>query len=265
MMDRRSLTIGAALASVLAASGARGQTARQASRPAASGARNVVLVHGAFADGSSWAGVIARLQSAGMRVIAVQNPLTSLADDVAATRRALDMMDGPTVLVGHSYGGNVISEAGMDPKVASLVYVAALAPEPGEVLEDMTRGHPPAPGLAHVRAVGDFARLDEAGYLNDFAPDVPRAQARVMYAAQGPVAADLFGQKTTQAAWRDKPSWYVVATQDRMILPVVQRALAKKIGATAVEVLASHAVPVSHPAEVARVIQTAARARPKAA
>lgn len=264
-MNRRSLIAGAALASALAGSGALAQTARQAPRSTVGGARNAVLVHGAFADGSSWEGVTSRLQAAGMRVIAVQNPLTSLADDVAATRRALDMMDGPTVLVGHSYGGNVISEAGVDPKVVGLVYVAALAPEPGEVLEDMTRGHPPAPGLAHVRAAGGFAQLDEAGYLNDLAPDVPRARARAMYAAQGPVVADLFGQKTTQAAWRDKPSWYVVATQDRMILPVVQRALAKKIGATAVEVLASHAVPVSHPAEVARVIQTAARARPRAA
>jgi pimeloyl-ACP methyl ester carboxylesterase len=221
-------------------------------------ARNVVLVHGAFADGSSWAGVIAALHRAGLRATAVQNPLTSLADDVAATRRALARQDGPTVLVGHSYGGVVISEAGMDPTVSALVYVAALAPDAGEGFETLAQRFPVPPGAASIQAADGFAQLEETGFVAHFAPDLPPDQARVLAAVQGPIGAGLFGERTTVAAWRDKPCWYAVSTQDQMVAPEMQRFVAERMGATTVEVPASHASPVSHPNAIAALIVQAA-------
>lgn len=220
--------------------------------------RNVVLVHGAFADGSSWAGVVAALQAKGLRVIAVQNPLTSLADDVAATKRAMNLMDGPMVLAGHSYGGTVISEAGDDPRVVGLVFVAALAPEAGEAFGELAKKFPAPPGLAFIRAKDGFAQLDPDGFVANFCQDVPPGRARVMAASQGPVAAGLFDQKTSATAWKSRLNWYAVSTQDRMVAPEMQRFYAKRMGAKVMDVHASHASPVSRPADIARLIEAAA-------
>jgi pimeloyl-ACP methyl ester carboxylesterase len=195
----------------------------------------------------------------GFRVTAVQNPLTSLQDDVAATRRALAAQDGPTVLAGHSYGGVVITEAGDDPKVRSLVYVAALAPEVGEPYEDLAGRFPTPPGGASIRAAGGFAQLDEAGFVANFAQDLPRERALVLAAAQGPIAATLFGDRTSAAAWKTKPSWYAVSTQDRMIAPEMERFVAARMSATVVEIETSHASPVTRPEEIANLIAAAAK------
>lgn len=221
-------------------------------------ARNAVLVHGAFADGSSYAGVIPLLQAQGVRVIAVQNPLTSLKDDVAATRRALAQMDGPTVLVGHSYGGTVISEAGDDPKVSSLVFLAALGLEPGETFGDIAKRFPPGPGLGTLQAKDGYVQMSAEGFVKFFMPDVPEAKAKALEATQGPVAATLFEDKTTRAAWQSKPSFYAVATQDQLLPEAMQRFFATRMKATVADVASSHALPISQPDAVAKLILTAA-------
>ena len=184
---------------------------------------NVVLVHGAFADGSSWTDVIAILQEKGLRATAVQNPLTFFADDVAATRRALDRQDGPTVLVGHSYGGVVITETGLHKNVWSLVYVAAMAPEVGELFSEVAGRFPSPPGAAAIEVNGLFAQLSESGFQANFAQDLDPARARVLSAVQGPISSGLFGELTSVAAWKKKPSWYAISTQDRMIAPNLER------------------------------------------
>jgi pimeloyl-ACP methyl ester carboxylesterase len=190
--------------------------ARAQSTPA--GVKNVVLVHGAFADGSSWAKVIPALQARGLRVIAVQNPLTSLADDVAAARRAIDMMDGPVLMVGHSWGGVVITEAGNDPKVAGLLYVAALAPGDGQSVADAVQGTPPAPGNAEYRVdASGFQSLTAKGIDQFFAQDVPAAERKIIFATQGPWAKTAPTEKVSKAAWKNKPSWSIIAGADRMI------------------------------------------------
>src|SRR5262245_7027937 len=182
--------------------------------------KNVVLVHGAFADGSSWAKVIEILQAEGYHVTAVQNPLTSLADDVAATRRALAAQDGPAILVGHSWAGAVITEAGGDAKVAGLVYVAAFAPDVGENLDQHIKAYPPPPAFEHPTVDKDgFITLPADSYVNHFMWDVPKAEARVHAATQGPVSGSAFGVKFTNAAWKTKPSWYIVAKRDEAIAP----------------------------------------------
>src|SRR6478672_5712482 len=173
-------------------------------------ARNVVLIHGAWADGSSWAEVIPRLQAAGLKVTAVQNPLTSLADSVAAARRELALQDGPTVLVAHSWGGTVISEVGVDPKVTALVYVAARAPDAGEDFVALSAKFPTAPARAGIEDHGGFTRLSEDAFLKYFANGLARDKAEVLYAVQQPTAASLFGDRTTVAAWRSKPNFYAV-------------------------------------------------------
>ena len=225
--------------------------------------KNVVLVHGAFADGSSWSGVVERLQAAGLHVVAVQNPLTSLADDVKATKRALAMQNGPTVLVGHSYGGTVITEVGVDPKVTELVYVAALAPKPGEDVSpsgELTKRFPTPPAGASISAINGFAQFDEKGFIENFAPDVLPSRARVLAASQGPIEQTLFDQKTTVAAWKQKPSWYAVSTMDRVIDPGLQRHFAERMKAQkTVLVDAGHASPVSQPYAIAELIKLAAR------
>src|SRR5882724_276150 len=178
------------------------------SQPAAPApARNVVLVHGAWADGSSWAEVIPRLQAAGLKVTSVQNPLTSLADSVAATRRVLAMQDGPTVLVAHSWGGTVISETGTDPKVTALVYVAARAPDAGEDFVTLSGKFPVGPVRAGIQQNDGFTKLSEESFLKYFANGVEPVQAKVLYAVQEATAAALFGGRTTSAAWHAKPSW----------------------------------------------------------
>ena len=240
-----------------------------APRPAAVAAppsgpvQNIVLVHGAFVDGSSWNGVIARLQKKGYRVASVQIPLTSLADDLAATRRVLAQLSGPTVLVGHSWGGVVITEAGSGPdasKVVGLVYVAAIAPDVGESAVDILKRGPQAPiGSAMIKDSTGFLWLDPARYHSDFAADVPETLTRVLVAAQQPIAAKAFDERATQAAWRYKPSFYIVTSRDRAVPPEIQRWMAHRIGATIVETPSSHLVPVAHAGATADAIDRAAK------
>ncbi len=232
------------------------EASAQVAKPAK--ARNVVLVHGAWADGSSWAEVISRLQAAGLHVTAVQNPLTSLADSVAATRRALALQDGPTVLVAHSWGGTVISEAGTDPKVTALVYVAARAPDAGEDFVALSGKFPTMPVRAGVQERDGFTNLSEEAFLKYFANGVAHDKAEVLYAVQEPTAASLFGERTTVAAWRSRPSWYAVSKLDQTISPDLERFLAKRLKATTVELEAGHLSLVSRPQEIAGLILAAA-------
>jgi pimeloyl-ACP methyl ester carboxylesterase len=223
------------------------------------GVRNVVLVHGAFADGSSWSKIIPLLEARGLHVVAVQNPLNTLADDVAATKRAIAKANGPVLLVGHSYGGAVITEAGNDAKVAGLVYVAAFAPGDGEAVADVAKAYPAPPGMAEeIADAAGFVSLSTKGVEEDFAPDLPPAERRLIAATQGPTAAVVFGTKISQAAWKSKPSWYVIATNDRMIPPELQRASAARLKATSLDIAASHVPMLSHPKEVASFIAQAA-------
>jgi pimeloyl-ACP methyl ester carboxylesterase len=233
-----------------------GQSLAQGARTAE--AHNVVLVHGAWADGSSWSEVILRLQAAGLHVTAVQNPLTSLADSVAATRRALALQDGSTVLVAHSWSGTVISELGTDPKVTALVYVAARAPDTGEDFVALSGKFPTMPLRAGVRDHDGFTTIAEDAFLKFFANGVPRDKAEVLYAVQEPTAAALFGERTTAAAWRTKPSWYAVSKLDQTISPDLERFLAARMKATTVELEAGHLSLVSHPREIADLILAAA-------
>ncbi|SRR5258708_1739731 len=224
-------------------------------------ADNVVLVHGAWADGSSWAEVIARLQAAGLKVTAVQNPLTSLADSVAETRRALALQDGPTVLVAHSWGGTVISETGTDPKVTSLVYIAARAPDADEDFVALSGKFPTGAVRAGVQEHDGFTKLSEEAFLKYFANGVPHQKAAVLYAEQQPTAASLFGGRTTAAAWHSKPTWYAVSKLDQTINPDLERFLAKRMNATTVELEAGHLSLVSHSKQVADLILAAAGRR----
>ena len=225
-------------------------------------AKNVVLVHGLYADGSSWIDVIPYLQRAGLNVTAVQNPLSSLADDVAATRRVLASLDGPTVLVGHSFAGTIISEAGDDPKVSALVYVAARAPDAGEDFGALAAKYPKPPASLGVIHKDGFFGLSEEAFLKDFAGDVESSKARALYAVQGRGADTLPNTKTTTAAWRVKPTWYQVSTEDRTINPDLERFLAKRMNATTIEINASHVALVSHPKEIADLILLAAGRKP---
>jgi pimeloyl-ACP methyl ester carboxylesterase len=227
---------------------------------AAPSVHNVVLVHGAYADGSGWNEVIARLQKAGMHVTSVQNPLTSLADDAEATRRALALQDGPTILVGHSWAGTVISETGNDPKVAALVYLAARAPDVGEDYGALAAKFPAPPASAGlVKSVDGFAQLSEQAFVRDFAGDLDPAQARVLYASQGRISQTLFSGRTTQAAWKNKPSYYVVSQNDRTTSPELERFVAKRMGAKTIELASSHVSMISHPDEIANLILEAAK------
>jgi pimeloyl-ACP methyl ester carboxylesterase len=221
-------------------------------------ANNVVLVHGLYADGSSWIDVVPYLQRAGLNVTVVQNPLSSLADDVAATRRALKSQDGPTVLVGHSFAGTIISEAGDDPKVSALVYVAARAPDAGEDFAALAAKFPKPPASAGVIRQDGFFWLSEEAFLRDFAGDIDPSRARALYAVQGRGADALPITKTTTAAWRVKPTWYQVSTADRTINPELERFLAKRMKATTIELDSSHVSMVSHPREIADLILLAA-------
>jgi len=223
------------------------------------GVRNVVIVHGAWADGSSWSKVIPLLQAKGLHVVAVQNPLTSLADDVAATKRAIALQDGPVLLVGHSYGGVVITEVGNDPKVVGLVYVAALAPSDGESVASITKPFPPAPLGSEVRADAEgFLTVTPKGIAEDFAQDLPDSEKQLLTATQGPTAAAVFGATVTTAAWKSKPSWYVIASNDRAVAPELQKAEAAAMKATSITVPSSHVPMLSHPREVADLIEQAA-------
>lgn len=221
---------------------------------------SVVIVHGAFADGSDWAKVVPYLQAEGVSVTVVQNPLTSLADDVAATQRALNNQPGEVVLVGHSWGGTVISEAGTHDKVSALVYVAAFAPDAGQFSGEQGKGAPTPPGISQIKADSNgFLYMTPEGMAKDFAQDLPAEQTAVMTATQGPIKASAFDDRTTVAAWKTKPSWYLLASEDRMIHPDVQRSAAKRIGATLTELRTSHVPQQSQPAAVAKVILDAVR------
>ena len=225
---------------------------------AATGVKNIVLVHGAFADGSSWSKIIPLLEAKGYKVTAVQIPLTSLDDDVAATKRAIAMQDGQVLLVGHSWGGMVIAQAGTDAKVAGLVYVNAFAPNAGQSANDLGQGYPTPPGIKTLKASNGFLWLPPAAVAEYFAQDLPRSETEVMAATQGPIAAASFGAKVSGAAWQTKPSWYTVGKQDNMINPDLERAMAKKIKATTLELDSSHVPMLSQPEKIASFIATAA-------
>lgn len=252
IMNRRTF------ASTLAAGAAVAlmpRVGRAANGPAA---RNIVLVHGLFADGSSWSEVIPRLQSAGLNVTSVQNPLTTLDDAVAETHRVLARQDGPTVLAGHSFSGMIVTEAGVDSNVSAVVYVAARAPDAGEDYTALAKRFPTPPASAGIVFDGDEGRLTEAAFLRDFASDLPEDRARVLYAVQEPFHKALLAGKTEHAAWRSKPSFYAVSSQDRVINPDLERFMAKRMGATTIEVQAGHLSLVSHPREITDLILRAA-------
>ena len=221
-------------------------------------ARNVVLVHGLFADGSSWSEVIARLQAAGLNVTSVQNPLNTLPEAVASAERVLARQDGPTVLVGHSFSGMIVTEAGVHPNVSALVYVAARAPDAGEDYAALAKTFPTPPASAGIVFDGDEGRLSEQAFLRDFAGDLPEAKAKVLYAVQEPFQKALLAGKTTHAAWRSKPSFYAVSTEDRTINPDLERFMAKRMGAKTIEVKASHLSLISQPDAITRLILEAA-------
>ena len=228
--------------------------------------RNVVLVHGAYADGSSWSAVVERLHAVGLTATAVQNPLSSLADDVAHTVRILDLQDEPTILVGHSFAGTVITQAGVDPRVAGLVYVAARAPDAGEDYAALATRFPEPPANAGLVFKDGFGGLTEEAFLDDFANGVERDRARTLYAVQGRVSEMLFHERVSEAAWRTKPSWYAISRNDRTTSPDLERFLAKRMGATTVQIDSGHLSLITHPDEVTQLILEAARgARPTAA
>lgn len=248
-------------AAILLASLLSNVSSAQADTTAELKGKSVVLVHGAFADGSSWNKVIPLLEAKGLNVIAVQNPLSSLENDVAATRNAIDQQAGPVILVGHSWAGSVITQAGVDDKVKGLVYVAAFAPDRGQSLQDLLQGQPaPAWAASLKKDAGGNLRLSTDAILHQFAQDVPEPEARLIAATQGPWAEQCAAQPVSEAAWRGKPSWDIIATQDRMIAPDLQERMAKTIGAHTVRVPASHVVMLSHPQQVADTIITAAKA-----
>ncbi len=243
-------------AGLLSASLFAAEALAQATKPVE--AKNVVLVHGSWADGSSWSEVISRLQAAGLHVTAVQNPLTSLEASVAETKRILALQDGPTVLAGHSWAGTVVSEAGTDPKVTALVFVAARAPDAGEDFVATSAKFPTTPVRAGVVNNNGFTTVSEEAFLKYFANGVPHDKAEVLYAVQQPTAATLFGEKTTAAAWHTKPSFYEVSKNDQTISPDLERFLAKRMNATTIELDSGHLALVSHPKEIADLILQAA-------
>jgi pimeloyl-ACP methyl ester carboxylesterase len=221
----------------------------------------IVLVHGGFVDGAGWEGVYNLLKKDGFNVSIVQNPTTSLADDVAATRQILAQIKGPIVLVGHSYGGVVITEAGNDPRVSKLVYIAAFAPDKGESVASLIANPPPGAPVPPILPPQDgFLFLDRAKFADSFAGDVGAEKAAFMADSQVPWGVKALEGAVTEPSWRKKPSWYLVATDDRMIPPPAQQMMAKRAGATVVESKGSHAVYVSRPEAVASIIKSAARA-----
>jgi pimeloyl-ACP methyl ester carboxylesterase len=226
--------------------------------PASGPVRNIVLVHGAFADGSGWKPVADILRKDGYSVSIVQEPETSLEDDVVATNRILDRQSGPAVLVGHSYGGAIITVAGNNPHVASLVYVAAFAPDEGEQVGALTGTNPPA-ATSIAPTKDGYLLIDEAKFPADFAADLPLAEAKFMAISQVPINAKIFGTPITAPAWKSKPSYGIVATQDRMINPDLERSMYKRANAKVTEVKGSHVIFLSQPKAVADVIEQAAR------
>jgi len=221
--------------------------------------KNIVLVHGAWADGSSWSKVIPLLQAKGLHVTAVQNPLTSIADDVAATNRIINAQEGPVLLAGHSYGGAVITEAGANPKVVGLVYVAAFAPDEGETLGGLAQNFPTAPLFSGLQPIEDgFLLLTPKGLTEDFAQDLSAEEQQMMIATQVPLQGAVFSTPITTAAWRSKPSWFVIASNDRAIAPEQEAYTARRMNAKMVTLPSSHVAMLSHPQQVAEVVIEAA-------
>jgi pimeloyl-ACP methyl ester carboxylesterase len=221
--------------------------------------KNIVLVHGAWGDGSSWSRIVPLLQAKGLRVACVQSPLTSIADDVAATHRIVNAQDGPVLLVGHSYGGAVITEAGVNPKVAGLVYVAAFAPDEGETLAGLTRRFGETPAFAHLEPIEDgFLLLTAKGIMESFAQDLSPEDQKILIATQGPIQGAILGTAIKMAAWHTKPSWFIVASNDRTISPEQEKVTAKRMAAKVLTLATSHVPMLAKPKEVADFIVEAA-------
>jgi pimeloyl-ACP methyl ester carboxylesterase len=220
---------------------------------------NIVLVHGGFVDGAGWEGVYKALKADGYNVSIVQNPTISLEDDVAVTRRVLAAQDGPAILVGHSYGGAVITEAGNDPKVAGLVYITAFAPDKGESVATLIKDPPPGAPVPPILPQDGYLFLDRAKFAASFAADVDAEKAAFMADSQVPWGLEALSGKISEPAWKAKPSWYLIATDDKMIPPDAQRAMSKRARSTVVEVKGSHAIYVSQPKAVASLIEQAAK------
>ncbi len=221
--------------------------------------KNVVLVHGAWADGSSWSKLIPLLQARGLHVVAVQNPLNSIADDVASTNRWINAQDGPVLLVGHSYGGAVITEAGANPKVAGLMYVAAFAPDKGETLSGLAGQYPKPPAFSEIRPIDDgFLLLTAKGVAENFAQDLSPEDQKLVLATQGATQGAILGTPIRVAAWHNKPSWFVVASNDRTIAPEQERATAERMHAKTLTLNSSHVPMLSQPAKVADFVAEAA-------
>jgi pimeloyl-ACP methyl ester carboxylesterase len=254
MIDRRTFSTGLMAGTAASLLATRAWAATTPSVKAV----NVVLVHGLFADGSCWSEVIPQLQAVGLNVTSVQNPLTTLPDAVASAVRVLNRQQGPTVLVGHSFSGMIVTEAGVHPNVSSLVYVAARAPDAGEDYAALAKRYPTPPASAGVVFDGDEGQLSEAAFLRDFAGDVPAARAKVLYAVQEPFHKALLAGRTSHAAWRSKPSYYAVSTEDRTINPDLERFMAKRMGADTIEVKSSHVSMISNPDIIAGLILKAA-------
>ncbi len=232
-----------------------------AQTPATPPIKNIVLVHGAWADGSSWSKIVPLLEAKGFHVVCVQNPLTSLADDVAATNRMIDTQDGPVLLVGHSYGGTVITEAGNNPKVIGMVYVAAFAPDAGESSGSLAKAYGPTPGGAEIRPIeGGFLIITPKGILEDFGPDLPLAEKTLLVATQAATQGSALGDTVTTAALHTKPTWFVIASNDRMISPEQERVTAKRMNATTLTLATSHLPMLVKPVQVADFIASAASA-----
>jgi len=261
-MGKRFWVVLLALASIGGVCTAQSKTADTATpvRSAGTGApvKNIVLVHGAFADGSSYARVIPLLTAKGLRATAVQNPLSSLAEDVAAAKRAIALQDGPVILVGHSWGGMVISEAGNDPKVVGLVYIAAIVPKEGQAANDVLKPYPPTPGLGHAAPdASGFLSLTRQGVEEDFVPDLPAADRALVFATQGPWNSKALAETVPNPAWKTKPSWFI-AVDDRMLPADYELAIAKHINAHTKKLAAGHVPMLSRPTDVAAVIVEAA-------
>lgn len=218
----------------------------------------IIFVHGIWADGSCWSGQVTALQSKGYNVVAVQNPLTSLADDVAATKRAIDAAEGKVILVGHSWGGFVITQAGNDPKVAGLVYLAAFAPDAGENVPALSSHAAAAQIGRYFVPAGGFIYLSEEGVREAFAQDLTPRQQQLAYATQVPARETLFGDKSGMPAWKQKPAWFIVTQNDKALTPALQRFMAKRINAAVTEVPSGHVAMIAHPMEVLKVIEQAA-------